>query len=204
MFTINIYLRFALMAIGFIGGILLWVYLGLGYAWPLLLMGIILLIGYLLLGTIQSAAVMVQEMNFDGAEKRLGLTLSPKLLYVTNRAFFYIMKGSIAMHKKDMNAAEDLFDTALNLKLPSDNERAMVLLQLANINGSKNKWKAAQNYFREAKKLRVTEGQIKDQMNQFEKALGNQGQMKTALAGGKRGIQMMQGGGGKRRRPKMR
>lgn len=205
MFTINIYLKFALIALFLGGGILTTIMYGFVWSWPLLLIGILLLVSYLMLGTIQSSAKMIQDMDFDGAEKRLGLTLSPKLLYVTNRAFYYIMKGSIAMNKKEIKEAESYFDTALNMKLPSDNERAMVLLQLANTNATRNKWTAAKNYFREAKKLNITQNEIKMQLDQFEKALGNQGQMKAARRMGKQGHKMMKGpGSSKRRRPKMR
>jgi tetratricopeptide (TPR) repeat protein len=203
MFTINIYLKLALIALCFVGGIVLTIFEGLIYSWPFFLIGIILLVSYLLLGTVASAANMVQTMDFDGAEKRLGLTLSPKFLYVTNRAFYYIMTGSIKMNRNDHNGAEDEFNKALNLKLPTDNEKAMVLLQLANINATKNKWNAAKNYYNQAKKLKVSEGQIKEQMGQFEKALTNRGQMKAAQGMGKRGQNMMRPGG-KRRRPKMR
>ena len=81
----------------------------------------------------------------------------------------------------------------------------MVLLQLANINATKNKWSAAKNYFREAKSLKISEGPIKEQLIQFERALQNQGQVKLARSMGKQGMQMMKGGGSsKRRRPKMR
>lgn len=205
MFKINIYLKFALIALFLGGGILLWVFQGFWYSFPLLLIGIGLLASYFLLGTITSAAEMIQETNFAGAEKRLNLTFFPKWLYVTNRAVYYIMRGAIAMDKKDTKAAEELFETANSMKLPSDNEKAMVLLQLANINATKNKWSAAKNYFREAKGLKVSEGAIKDQLNQFEKALQNQGQVKLARTMGKQGMQMMRGGGSsKRRRPKMR
>jgi tetratricopeptide (TPR) repeat protein len=203
MFTINIYLKLALIALCFVGGIVLTIFEGLIYSWPFFLIGIILLVSYLLLGTVASAANMVQTMDFDGAEKRLGLNLSPKFLYVTNRAFYYIMTGSIKMNRNDHNGAEDEFNKALNLKLPTDNEKAMVLLQLANINATKNKWNAAKNYYNQAKKLKVSEGQIKEQMGQFEKALTNRGQMKAAQGMGKRGQNMMRPGG-KRRRPKMR
>jgi len=141
-------------------------------------------------------------MDFEGAEKRLGLTLNPKWLYVTNRAFYYIIKGSMAMNLQKQTEAEGYFNQALALKLPSENERGMVLLQLANINASKGKWTAAKNYFREVKKMKITEGQLKTQVAEFEKALNQQGQMKSARMGSRRG-QMMQPGG-KRRRPKMR
>lgn len=203
MFTINIYLKLALIAIFLIGGVFLTIFEGFIYSWPLLLIGILLLISYLLLGTVATAANLVQSMDFEAAEKRLNLTLSPRLLYVTNRAFYYIMKGSIKMNQGDNNGAEDEFNKALNLKLPTDNEKAMVLLQLANINAVKNKWNAAKNYYNQAKKLKVSEGQIKEQMNQFEKALTNRGQMKAARSMGKKGQNMMRPGG-KRRRPKMR
>lgn len=205
MFTINIYLKFALIALFLGGGIITTITYGFVWSWPLLLIGILLLVSYLMLGTIQSSAQMIQEMDFDGAEKRLGLTLTPKLLYVTNRAFYYIMKGSIAMQKKETKKAEELFDTALNMKLPSDNERAMVLLQLANANATRNNWTKAKNYYREAKKLDITQSDMKMQLDHFEKVLKNQGQMKAAKRMGKQGHQMMRGpGSNKRRRPKMR
>jgi tetratricopeptide (TPR) repeat protein len=201
MFSINIYLRFALIAVFFGGGIILWGLYGFVYSWPLILVGLFFVIGYILFGTVQSAAQMIQKNDFAGAEKRLNLSLSPKLLYVTNRAFYYIMKGSIAMNNKDTQKAEELFDHALNMKLPSDNEKAMVLLQLANINASKNKWQAAKKYHREVKKLKITESQVKAQVKEFDKVLSNRGQMKAAASMGRQGMMQM---GGKRRRPKMR
>jgi len=206
MFTINIYLKFALIAVGFAGGAILTAIMGFWYAFPFWLMGLIMLGSYLFLGTVQSAAQLIQDNDFYGAERRLALTRFPRLLYITNRAFYYIMKGTIASQSGDQNIAEDYFNTALGLKLPSDNERAMVLMQLANLKASKNNWTAAKNLFAQAKKLNVTQSDIKGQLDYFEKALNNnRGQMKIARSMGKQGMKMMRGGGGgKRKRPKMR
>jgi len=157
MFTINIYLKLALIAICFVGGILLTVLYGFGYSWILFLIGLALLASYLLLGTIQSSSELVQMQDFAGAKKRLALTKFPSLLYVSNRAFFYIINGSIDMQEGNMSGAEDYFEKALALKLPTETEKAMVLMQMANINASRGKWTKAKNYFREAKKLKVTE-----------------------------------------------
>jgi len=203
MFTINIYLKLALIAICFIGGTVLTVLYGFGYSWILFLIGIVLLISYLLLGTIQSASEYVQAQDFDGARKRLALTKFPGLLYVSNRAFYYIINGSIDMNEGKTAEAEAYFEKALALKLPTDTERAMVLMQMANINASKNKWTAAKNYFRQAKKLKVAEPTLKQQMEQFEMALASQSGAKR-MGGGRRGQQQMMRPGGKRRRPKMR
>lgn len=199
MFTINIYLRFALIALFLGGGIALAFLYGFWYSFPLLLIGLILLVGYVLFGTVQSAAMLMQDADFDKTEKRLNLTLSPKLLYSTNRAYFYMIKGSVAMAKQNMEESEEYLRKAQEIDVPSDNERAMLELQLANIMASRNKWKQAQRHFRNAKKLKITEPNIKEQLNQFEKALSNRGQMKAAQRMGG-----MQQRGGKRRRPKMR
>ncbi len=204
MFKINIYLKFALIAIFLGGGIILAFTQGFWYAFIFLLIGLGLLASYILLGTIQSAAEMVQTMDLDGAEKRLNLTYFPRLLYVSNRAFYFIIKGTIAINRNDSTTAEGYFNQALELKLPTETEKGMVLLQLANISAQKNKWTAAQNYYRDAKKLNITDSQLKAQVDEFGKALKNRGQAKSGQGMGRKGQQMMQGGKSKRRRPKMR
>ena len=205
MFSINIYLLIGLTLGCLLLGLVLSFTVSFWYAFPFLLIGILLAIGYILFGSVNGAAKMIQTEDFDGAEKRLKLTVNPKWLYKTQRAFYYIMKGSIAMYKKDLKGAQGLFDEALKIDLPSDNEKGMVLLQLANINAGQQKWPAAKNYYREASKLAITEPQIKAQMDEFGKALKNRGAANVARSMGKQGMRMMQqGGGGKRRRPKMR
>jgi tetratricopeptide (TPR) repeat protein len=197
MFSINIYLKFALMMAGLVAGIVLTATISFWYALPFYLLFLVMLLSYLFLGTVQSTAVLIEKMDFAGAERRLNLTLSPKILYVTNKAFYYIIKGSIALNLKRTDEAEEWFERAKGLKLPSDNERAMVLLQLANINATRNKWQQAQVYYQQLKKLSVSEQQIKEQIAMFDKAFKNRGQLRHAQSGG---VQH----GGKRRRPRMR
>ena len=206
MFTINIYLRFALIGVLFLGGTLMAIFLGFWYAFPFLLVGLILLVGYILLGTVQSAAMIMQDgTNFGGAEERLKLTLNPKWLYVTNRAYYFLLKGTIAQGLNKIDEAEEWLQKAQTLNLPSDNEKAAVQLQLAGIAAQRQKWNVAKVYLKNAKELNITQQELKDQMKQFEKGLEQQGQMKAAQRMG-----MIQKGGiplnprSKRRRPKMR
>ena len=203
MFQINIYLRFALIALFLGGGIVLSFIMSFWYALPLILVGLTLLAGYLFLGTVQSAAVLMQGMDFDKVEKRLDLTLSPRLLYSANRAYYYILKATIAQQRNQPEEAEALLKTAESINLPSDNERAMVQLQLANLAAMKDRWTQARAYFKKAKEYKVTDANLKEQIKQFEKALSQQGQVKAARMMGKQG----QAGfrpGGKRKRPKMK
>ena len=204
MFSINIYLRFALIGVTLVGGIILSILVNFWYALPFLIVGLFLLVGYIFLGTVQSSAALLQSGDLEATEKRLSLTFNPKWLYATNRAYYYMLKGSIALGRKEMEEGEKYLKMAQEIEIPTDNEKAILEIQLANINASKGKWKQAQIHFRNAKQLNVSETMIKDQIKQFEKVLQNRGQMKAAgRMGGNKGAGVMRAGG-KRRRPRMK
>jgi tetratricopeptide (TPR) repeat protein len=207
MFTINIHLRFALMGILTLGGIALSAAFGFWYGFPFILFGVALTVGYVLLGTVQSAAEIMQTGDMVAATKRLNLTLKPEWLYVTNRAYYYMLKGTMAMSDKRTDEGEIYLNKAQALKLPTDNEKAMIELQLASIKANKGKIKEAEAHLRNLKQLKVTESMIKNQIEEFDKALKqNKGQLNAANRMGAMRGQMMQKGGGsnKRRRPPMR
>lgn len=200
MLIIPIYIRFALIVLFTFGGIGLWAAYGVWYGIFFILTGITLLAGYLLLGTIQSSAELMQQTDFDGAERRLGLTLFPRLLYSANRAYYFLLKGTLAVQRKDFDHAEEWMMQADSIGLPSDNERAMVYMQLSNIAASRNNWTGAMAHFRKVKDLKVTEPAMKEQIREYDKALANRGMAKAQMRSGMQGFQV----GGKRRRPKMR
>lgn len=205
MFTINIYLRFALIVVFLIGGIVATPFLGFVWSWIPILIGVVLLVGYLLLGTIQSSAQMLQAGDLIATEKRLDLTLKPNWLYATNRAYYYLMKGTIAQGLGNMDEAEKYLKVAETIDLPSDNEKAAVQLQMAGIAAQRERWNQVKLYLKNMKGLKITEPNIKDQVKQLERAVKERGQIKAARRMG----MMPKGGmpnrpGGKRRRPKMR
>lgn len=200
MFTINIYLKLGLIALTLLGGVALSIAFGFWYAFPFFLIGILLFVSYVLLGTVQTAAQMVETQDLDAAEKRLNLTLNPKWLYVTNRAYFYIMKGSIGMQKGQESQAEEWFKKAEGLKLPTDNELAMVQLQLAGIYAKRNNWNKTKMIMRKIDKMTITEPMIKGQVDQIKQAMKQRGALNPSNM---RQAQQL-GRGGKRRRPKMR
>lgn len=205
MFIINPYLRIALIVLGIGLGVGLWVAYGFWYGFPFWLSGLILLVGFVLMGTVGSAAQATQAMNFDKAEKLLRLTFLPKLMYPTNRAYFFMLKGTIAMSRNEVEEGETWLKKAETIKLPTDNDRAMLQLQLAGASLNRGRFKQAEIHYRNAKELKITIAEIKEQLKQIEKALQSQGQMKAAMRQGRPGGGGMQiAPGGKRRRPKMR
>lgn len=196
MFTINIYLRFALMAFGIIGGILMSATLGFWYGFLFILMGIILTAGYFLLGTVQSAATFVQMQDLEGAKKRLSMTIKPGWLYEPNQAIYYMLQGMIKMQEQNFEEGEKLLLKAASFKALGDNELAGIYMQLSGIHANKMRWNQAQAYYNKAKSYKVTEPMIKEQLQLIEKALNQKGQIKASMGAGFRQF------GGKRRMPK--
>ena len=202
MLSINIYLRFALIGLFLIGGVVAAFTIGFWWALPLILIGITLLVGYILLGTVQSAAMMMQTGDMVAAEKRLDLTFFPKYLYTANRAYFYLLKGTMAGNEKKYDLAEEHYTTAQKIGLPGDNEKAMVFMALANFRAMKSNWAAAEDFYRKIKQLKVTEPALKDQIKQFDDVLKQKGQMKNMAS--RPGFRGGYTPGGKRPRPKTR
>ena len=203
MLKINIYLRFALIAVCLIGGVALTVAYGFWYALPLFLVAIILLAGYVLLGTIQSTSELMLAQHFEAAERQLALTKFPRYLYPANRAYYYLLHANLAQARKDTKQAEQYLRQASAIEMPSGNETAVVQLQLANIAAQKGQWPEVNKRLQAVKKLSVTEPLIREQTAQLEKAYRNRGNVRLAQRmGAKPGTSGRPGG--KRRRPRIR
>ena len=204
MLSINIYVKFGLMALGLIAGLAFTLMSGFGfwYAIWFWLLFIIMLASYIFMGTVQSASTLMQETKFDEAEKRLDMIIKPNWLYKTYRALYYLLKGSMAMQRKDNDTAEMWLEKAQAIELPSDDEKAMVALQLASINANRGKWAVAEKHHRILKGLTIRTPQIKEQVAQFDKMMKNKGAIKQASRMNKGGNPLKPGG--KRRRPKIR
>jgi len=204
MFTINIYLKLALIVLFLGGGIVLWMIYGFGFAWLFLLAGLLLLASYLFLGTLNSTAKLMEAGDIDGAEKRLKMTIAPNLLLSAMRPNYKILQGSFASQRGDEQEAQKYFNEALAMDLKTDDEKAMVLIQLASIRAKKGNITGAKKYLNDLKKLKVTMTQTKDQIEYIDMAVKQMEASKKASLGrgGKRGGMMQPGG--KRRRPKMR
>lgn len=105
------------------------------------------------------------------------------------------------MQRERVVEAEHWFNKALALKLPTDNERAMILIQMINIHIQKNRWTQANNTYREFKKLNYSKDLFKDQVKMIDQVMSQQGKVKSM---GQVDQRMMFRPGGKRRMPRMR
>lgn len=151
--------------------IVLTVTLGFGWSFIFWIVFVTFVVGYFLLGTISAASLKLNEGDIDGAERILGYTKFPKLLLKMNLAYFRLLQGMIAMQRNDTATGEALLQEAYDTGLPTDNDRAMVLLNLAHLNYSKGKHQIAKTQVRQIKDMGVTDPMLNEKVAEIEQAL---------------------------------
>ncbi|MGB0863310.1 MAG: hypothetical protein ACPG19_09040 [Saprospiraceae bacterium] len=161
---------------------------GFGWAFVFWLVFVVFVVGYFLLGTISAASERLNFGDLDGAERILGYTKFPKLLLKMNQAYFKLLQGMIAMQRKDSVKGEALLQEAYDIGLPTDNDRAMVLLNLAYSNHGKRKFQVAKGQLRQIKEMDITDITLLTKVAELEQALKvNPNGMQSMMYGGGRG-----------------
>src|SRR5436190_9612580 len=119
-------------------------------AFPLYLVGVILIAGKFFFGTLRLIQEYMVNGDMDGAEKVLATIKFPGLLYKPIRSVYYTLKGNIAMMKQDFDGAEKMMKKGLDLGMPMKEAEGASLLQMGMLSMQRNDLKQAENYIRSA------------------------------------------------------
>ncbi|MFM2337476.1 MAG: hypothetical protein RL115_669 [Bacteroidota bacterium] len=126
-------------------------------AFPLYLVGFILIIGHFLFGPLRLIQEYMEEGNMDGAEKVLNAIQFPNLLIKPIRSVYYTLKGNMAMMKQDFDTAEknikkgtDLMGNSSLMQGQMKQAEGANKLQLGMLAMQKNDLKGAEAYIRAA------------------------------------------------------
>jgi tetratricopeptide (TPR) repeat protein len=119
-------------------------------AFPLYLIGIILLFGHFFFGPLRLIQEYMENGDMDGAERVLASIKFPGLLYKPIRSVYFTLKGNIAMMKQDFDGAEKMMKKGLDLGMPMKEAEGASLLQMGMINMQKNDIRQAETYIRSA------------------------------------------------------
>jgi tetratricopeptide (TPR) repeat protein len=92
----------------------------------------------------------MEQGNLDEVEKLLELVWYPKLLLKPIRSNYYMIKGNIAMTKKDFDGAEQLLKQSSNLGSSLTQAEGATKLQLGMVCLQKGELKQAEGYIRAA------------------------------------------------------
>ena len=119
-------------------------------AFPLYLVGLILILGHFFFGPLRLIQSYMESGDMDGAENVLNSIQFPNLLYKPIRSVYYTLRGNIAMMKQDFDGAEKMMKKGLDLGMPMKEAEGASLLQMGMLSMQKNDLKQAENYIRSA------------------------------------------------------
>ncbi len=102
-------------------------------AFPLYLVGLILIAGHIFFGPLRLIQEYMENGDMDGAEKVLASIKYPNLLYKPIRSVYFTLKGNIAMMKQDFDGAEKMMKKGLDLGMPMKEAEGASMLQMGMI-----------------------------------------------------------------------
>ncbi|MFZ4261678.1 hypothetical protein ACFRAE_06530 [Sphingobacterium sp. HJSM2_6] len=126
---------------------------------------------YLREGTVYLATQAFHKQDYEKTKSLLAEIKNPDQLRKGRRNFYEFMMGNIALKEERIDEAEYHFQLASRLPWKRDNEKGMVLINLANINLRKQEYVRVSSYIDLAEKLRLTArqqeiiGKIKNEVN---------------------------------------
>src|SRR6185503_19309487 len=107
-------------------------------AFPLYLVGVILIAGHFFFGPLRLIQEHLESGNIEGAEKVIASVWFPNMLYKPIRSVFYTLKGNIAMMKQDFDGAEKMMKKGLDLGMPMKEAEGASMLQMGMLHMQKN------------------------------------------------------------------
>lgn len=107
-------------------------------------------------GSVLLASKYFKDANYDKAEKILEDVVQPDRLAKNRRGYYEFMKANIALQREDFETAEFHFQIASKFPLGGKNDKAYVLIHLANLALRKKDGQRALVYAEKAKELAAT------------------------------------------------
>jgi tetratricopeptide (TPR) repeat protein len=122
---------------------------------------VVLMIGFLIWGyfregTVVMAAREFHAKNYEAAETLLEEIENPDRLGRHRRGFYEFIYGNLELHKHNYDEAEKHFQIASRFPLRNQNDKAIVLVHLANINLRKKDKEKAKAYVEKAKTFKIS------------------------------------------------
>ncbi|WEK37180.1 MAG: hypothetical protein P0Y53_06675 [Candidatus Pseudobacter hemicellulosilyticus] len=133
-----------------LGGVAANVWSGFWPAFPIYLVGLIMIAGHFFIGPLRLLQDYMEAGDLEGAEKVLDTVKFPNLLYKPIRSAYFTFKGQLAMMKQDFDGAEANMKKGLALGTPMKEVKGANMLQMGMISLQKGNMKQGETYIRQA------------------------------------------------------
>ncbi len=169
MFTTRI--RFVLILLFLLIGIVLQVKNGFSSAWYLYATSLILLFTHFAFGNVWVAFSKLQKGKIIEAELLINQIKKPEWLVKQNRTYYHFIKGMIALQQKELPEGEKQLKIAVSRGLRSKNDNALALLNLAHICFVEKRSDDASSYLQQARSFEPNDLMLKQKIEEMEKLI---------------------------------
>jgi len=107
-------------------------------------------------GSVMLAAKAFHDKDYDKAEQLLKEIKDPDRLSRKRRGFYEFIYGNIELQRNNYEDSERHFQIASRFALRNENDKGIVLAQLANLNLRKHEYEKAKAYIEKAKTLKIS------------------------------------------------
>ncbi len=126
--------------------------------------------GYFKYGTVYAAFQHMKKDNIKKAEKLISKVKNPDKLTKGHKSYYYFTTGIIALEKKEFEKSHSNLTQALNIGLRTENDKSIVLLNLANIELLRNDFSKATEYIKKVRELNL-KPLVESETNRIEKEI---------------------------------
>ncbi|MBL86423.1 MAG: hypothetical protein CMO82_07175 [Winogradskyella sp.] len=119
----------------------------------MLIAGGLFIYGYFKYGTVYTAFQHMKKNNLKKAEELISKIKNPDKLTKGHKSYYYFTTGIIALEKKEFEKSHFDLTQALNIGLRTENDKSIVLLNLANIELLRKNFIKANEYIKKVKEL---------------------------------------------------
>lgn len=119
------------------------------------ILSFMLLYGYFRKGSVMLALRQLRKEDYKEAERVADLNQYPDRLDKKERAYYLFVKGFVAREKDELEEAKIFLEESLQGGIKNQNDIAMAILALTDMEMVKQNKKAAKDYFLQIKDLKV-------------------------------------------------
>ena len=123
------------------------------YMVMMLVPAVLFIYGYFKYGTVYAATMELKKQNFAKAEKLINKVKYPERLGRSHKAYYHFSRGIIASEKEEWGKSISEFIMALDLGLRTQNDTAVVLLNLAHAEIERKNFTEAKHYLDRLKQI---------------------------------------------------
>ncbi|WP_197276691.1 hypothetical protein [Mangrovimonas sp. ST2L15] len=136
----------------------------------MLIAGGLFIYGYFKYGTVYAAFQQIKKDNVKKAEELISKIKNPDKLTKGHKSYYYFTTGIIALEKKEFEKSHSDLTQALNIGLRTENDKSIVLLNLANIELLRNDFDKATEFIKKVRELNL-KPLVESETNRIEKEI---------------------------------